>query len=65
MLKNIKYTQRYRIYCNELEHVFEEKDLDVTIDSDLTFEDRISLKVKKANTLVGLIQRSFSSLSST
>ena len=36
---NIRYTQRYKIYGNELEHVFDEKDLGVTIDSDLTFED--------------------------
>ena len=60
---NIRYTQRYQIYGNELEHVFDEKDLGVTIDSNLTFEDHISLKVKKANTMVGLIRRSFSFLS--
>ena len=57
--KNIKYTQRYRIHGNELEHVFDEKDeTRKTIDSDLTFEDH-----KKANTLVGLIRLSFSFLS--
>ena len=60
---NIRYTQRYQIYGNELEHVFDEKDLGVTIDSNLTFEDHISLKVKKANMMVGLIRRSFSFLS--
>ena len=31
--ENIKYTHRYRIYGNELEHVFEEKDLGVKIDA--------------------------------
>ena len=61
--KNIKYRQRYRIYSNELEHVFDEKDLGVTIDSDLTFEYHTSLKVKKANTLVALIRLSFPFLS--
>ena len=60
---NIKHTQRYSIAGNELEHVFDEKDLGVTIDSNLTFEDHISLKVKKANVMVGLIRRSFTFLS--
>ena len=62
--ENIRHSQRYRIYGNELDHVFDEKDLGVTIDSDLTFEEHISLKVKKANMMVGLIRRSFSFLSS-
>ena len=51
--ENIKCTKRYRICCNELEHVFDEKDLGVRIDSDLPFED---------NMMVGLIRRSFSLL---
>ena len=46
----------------EIEHTFEEKDLGVIIDSELTFADHISEKVKKANCLVGLIRRSFSYL---
>ena len=53
----------YRIYGNELDHVFYEKDLGVVIDSDLTFEEHVPLKVKKANMMVGLIRRSFSFLS--
>ena len=61
--ENIKYTHRYRIYGNELEHVFEEKDLGVKIDAELCFEEHISEKVKKANTIMGLIRRSFSYLS--
>ena len=61
--ENTRHTERYRIYGNELEHVFEEKDLGVTIDSELTFDDHICLKVKKANMMVGLIRRSFSFLS--
>ena len=42
-----------------MEHVFEEKDLGVTVDSDFTFPDHISKKVKVANEIVGLIRRSF------
>ena len=61
--ENIKYTHRYRIYGNELEHVFEEKDLGVKFDAELCFEEHISEKVKKANTIMGLIRRSFSYLS--
>ena len=53
--ENINYTQRYRIYGKELEHVVDEKELGVTIDHDLTFEDDISLKVKKANMMEFLL----------
>ena len=59
---NIKHTHRYSICKHELEHVFEEKDLGVTIDSELKFEEHMSEKVKKANAIVGLIRRSFSFL---
>ena len=61
-LENIKHTQRYTLYEKELEHVFEEKDLGVVIDTELNFEDHISSKVKKANMIMGLIRRSFSFL---
>ena len=57
---NIRYTHRYFLYSEELEHVFEEKDLGVTMDMELSFEDRISTKIKKANGIMGLIRRSFS-----
>ena len=50
----IYINDRYSISQHELEHVFEEKDLGVTID--------ISAKVKKANSIVGLIRRTFSFL---
>ena len=46
-----------------MEHVFDEKDLGVTIDSQLTFEDHVASKVRTANAMVGLIRRSFSYLS--
>ena len=61
-LENIKHTHRYLICQNELEHVFDEKDLGVIFDSDLKFEDHISMKVNKANVIAGLIRRSFSFL---
>ena len=60
--ENIRYTERYRLYGNELEHVFEEKDLGVHIDSELKFDEHVSIKVNKANAMVGLIRRSFSFL---
>ena len=59
---NIKHTRRYILEDCELEHVANEKDLGVIFDSDLTFEDHISLKANKANAIVGLIKRSFSFL---
>ena len=62
-LEDTKFTKRYKLYNNELDHVFEEKDLGVTIDSNLSFEDHISSKVKIANAMMGLIRRSFSYLS--
>ena len=34
------HTHKYKIYGNNLEHVFKEKDLGVTIDSELTFMGR-------------------------
>ena len=42
-----------------LEQSYEEKDLGVIIDSKLRFDNHISSKIKKANSLVGLIRRSF------
>ena len=42
--------------------MFEEVDLGVTIDHELKFEDHISKKVNKANSIAGLIRRSFAYL---
>ena len=42
----------------------EDTDLGVIIDSRLTFEQHIMSKVKKANSVVGLIRRTFSYLDS-
>ena len=60
--QNITHTQRYTLHQQELEHVFEQRDLGVILDADLKFAEHISAKIKKANTLIGLIRRSFSYL---
>ena len=58
----MKHTHRYTLADKELEHVFSEKDLGVTFDSELQFEEHITSKVNKANAIVGLIRRSFAFL---
>ena len=50
------------LYKGELEHVLEEKDLGVIIDMELSFEEYIASKIKKANGMMGLIRRTFSYL---
>ena len=60
--EDIMHTHDYQLYDNHLEHVFEETDLGVTIDSELRFEEHISKKVNKANSIAGLIRRSFAHL---
>ena len=37
----------------------EEKDLGITIDSKLNFQQHINIQVKKANTKLGIINRTF------
>ena len=48
--EDIMHTMRYKICDKELEHVFDEKDLGVTIDSNLMFDEHIASKVQIANT---------------
>ena len=60
--ENIRHTHRYKIHERELDHVFEEKDLGVHFDAELKFEEHMAIKIKKANSIVGLIRRSFSYL---
>ena len=59
---NIKHAHRYMLEGEVLEHVFLEKDLGVLIDSDLSFAEHISKQVNKANSVLGLIKRSFENL---
>ena len=61
-LENIMHCHRYKVGGEEIEHTFEEKDLGVVMDSELAFAEHITEKVKKANSIVGMIRRSFSSL---
>ena len=62
--ENIKHCHLYKIDDIEIEHVFQMKDLGVTIDADLRFDDHIHEIVKKANSMMGIIRRSFSHLDS-
>ena len=62
-LENTCYTMRYKIYESELEHVFEEKDLGVTVDMQLKFEEHIASKIRTANAMMGVIRRCVSFLS--
>jgi ribonuclease P/MRP protein subunit RPP40 len=59
---NIQYAHRYAVYNNDIEHVFDEKDLGITVDSELKFEEHLAKKVKIANAIVGQMRRSFSYL---
>ena len=61
-IENTQYTHRYCICQQEMEHVFEEKDLGVTFDSDISFDAHIASKINKANSISGLIRRSFTYL---
>jgi hypothetical protein len=54
----------YHLYKDDgskhyLEETNKEKDIGVTFDSKLTFEDHIIEKIKKANSMVGIIRRTF------
>ena len=61
-IENTQHTHRYRICDEEMEHVFEEKDLGVTFDSNMSFSEHIANKVNKANAITGLVRRSFTFL---
>jgi len=61
-IENIVHAHYYNMDGVVLEHVFEEKDLGIIVDSQLTFDEHISQKVKKANAMAGLIRRSFTYL---
>ena len=62
--EDIKHTHLYTVYNQEMEHVFEVKDLGVTFDAELTFTEHIMTKARKANAIVGLTRRSFTYLDS-
>ena len=56
---NIIHTEKYTLHRQELEHVFEQKELGVILNAELKFDEHISVKVKKANAIVVLIHRTF------
>ena len=59
---NITHAEKYTLHRQELEHVFEQKDLGIILDAELKFDEHISVKVKKANTISRLIRGTFSYL---
>ena len=59
---DIKHAHPYSLDGKQLEHVFMEKDLGVLIDSELSFEEHIAKQVKKANSILGIINRGFENL---
>ena len=50
--KASKHVHRYFLNGQELEHVFKEKDLSITIDHELKFQDHIANKIKTANSIM-------------
>ena len=56
---NIIQAYPYELLSTGLEHVLEEKDIGIIIDSELTFESHIEAKLVPANQMLGLIRRSF------
>ena len=59
---NITHTEKYTLHRQELEHVFEQKNLGVIVDAELKIDGHISVKVKKASKIAGLIRITFSYL---
>ena len=57
---NITHTEKYTLHRQELEHVFEQGDLGVILDAELKFNENISVKVMKANAMIGSIRKTFS-----
>ena len=61
-LGNTNPNQRYKMNGQKLEPIKEEKDLGVLMDSELKFHKQTAAAVKKANSRLGLIKKSFSLL---
>ena len=55
----VEQTCRYKLNDQELEMASVEKDIGVHIDDKLTFDTHICEKVKKANSMFGMIRRNF------
>ena len=55
---NIIQAYPYELLSTGLEHVLEEKDLGIIIDSELSFESHIEAKLGTENQILGLVRRS-------
>ncbi|XP_060068338.1 uncharacterized protein LOC132548490 [Ylistrum balloti] len=55
---------KYLLLGNSLTVTDKEKDIEVMVDSELSFQDHISEKVKKANQSFGLLRRTFQFMNS-
>ena len=64
-LGNSNPCHRYKMNGQKLEQVNEEKDLGVIIDKELRFHKQAAAAVKKANSRLGLIKKSFAVLDET
>ena len=56
----VRNSQTYHMNDHVLDNVIEEKDLGVIVDDKLKFHTHTSAAIKKANSILGLIKRSFS-----
>ena len=57
-----KMNYNYKLGETSLKHMDFEKDIGVTVDKDLKFEIHMQEKINKANTIMGIIRRSFTYL---
>ena len=49
----------FTLFGKEIERVEQEKDLGIVLDKNLSFNEHVNQKVRKANSLLGLIKKSF------
>ena len=59
--ENTTHCHKYKVGGKVVEHALDEKDLGVITDSEMSFAEHIIEKVRKANSIVGIIRRSFTS----
>jgi hypothetical protein len=57
--KQIEPNTRYYIHNKKLEIIEEEKDIGVTVDNKLSFENHLNLKVNKATGMFAMLRRTF------
>ena len=57
--------RQYKIKGDIVKNVTEEKDVGVTFDENLIFECHVAEKVKKANSMWGMLRRTFKYMSSS